>query len=142
MIVPEEEYTLEPGVYTYNFQYLVDRQLWQYNDFNEFYWDATGSRWNLIIGKAMVSIRLPGSSKPLSSLVFLGYPDELTSAGTMMSEHENVLGFAALVPLYIGEGMHVIVALPKTDFVPADRNRRLTWFWKTTATFLLQQSVC
>ena len=85
MIVPEEEYTLEPGVYTYNFQYLVDRQLWQYNDFNEFYWDATGSRWNLIIGKAMVSIRLPGSSKPLSSLVFLGYPDELTSAGTMMS---------------------------------------------------------
>ncbi len=110
------------------FQYLVDRQLWQYNDFNEFYWDATGSRWNLIIGKAMVSIRLPGSSKPLSSLVFLGYPDELTSAGTMMSEHKNVLGFAALVPLYIGEGMHVIVALPKTDFVPADRNRRLTWF--------------
>lgn len=128
VIVPEEEYTLEPGVYTYNFQYLVDRQLWQYNDFNEFYWDATGSRWNLIIGKAMVSIRLPGSSKPLSSLVFLGYPDELTSAGTMMSEHKNVLGFAALVPLYIGEGMHVIVALPKTDFVPADRNRRLTWF--------------
>ena len=128
VIVPEEEYTLEPGVYTYNFQYLVDRQLWQYNDFNEFYWDATGSRWNLIIGKAMVSIRLPGSSKPLSSLVFLGYPDELTSAGTMMSEHENVLGFAALVPLYIGEGMHVIVALPKTDFVPTDRNRRLTWF--------------
>ena len=42
VIVPEEEYTLEPGVYTYNFQYLVDRQLWQYNDFNEFYWDAAG----------------------------------------------------------------------------------------------------
>lgn len=129
VIIPEHEYTLEPGVYTYNFQYLVDRQLWQYNDFNEFYWDVTGSRWNLIVGKALVSISLPGSNKPLSQLVFLGYPDELTSAGTMMSEGENnSLGFAAIVPLYIGEGMHIIIALPKADFISPDWNKKLTWF--------------
>lgn len=129
VIVPEQEYHLEPGIYAYNFQYLVDRQLWQYNDFNEFYWDVTGSRWNLIVGKALVSIRLPGSSKPLSQLVFLGYPDSLTSAGTLMSEgSDNTLGFAATVPLYIGEGMHVIIALPKADFVIPDWNKKLTWF--------------
>lgn len=128
MIVPENDYTLEPGVYTYNFQYLVDRQLWEYSDFNEFYWDVTGSRWNLIIGKALVSIRLPGTSKPLSSLIFLGYPSQLTSENTMLSEGQNTIGFAALTPLYIGEGMHIIIALPKNDFISPDNSKKLTWF--------------
>ena len=128
VIVPEDEYTLEPGVYTYNFQYLVDRQLWEYSDFNEFYWDVTGSRWNLIISKALVSLRLPGTNKPLSSLIFLGYPNQLTSEGTMVSEGPNMIGFAALTPLYIGEGMHIIIALPKNDFISPDSSKKLTWF--------------
>jgi len=128
VIVPEEEYTIEPGIYTYNFRYLVDRQLWEYSDFNEFYWDVTGSRWNLIISKALVSLSFPGPNKPLSSLVFLGYPNQLTSKDTMRSEGRNTVGFAALTPLYIGEGMHVIIALPKSDFVSPDFNKRLTWF--------------
>ena len=129
VIVPEEEYSLEPGIYTYNFQYLVDRQLWEYKDFNEFYWDVTGSRWNLIISKALVALRLPGNNKPLSSLIFLGYPNALTSKNTMLSEGvNNTLGFAALTPLYIGEGMHIIIALQKDDFISPDLSKRITWF--------------
>ena len=128
VIVPESSYNLEPGVYTYNFQYLIDRQLWQYADFNEFYWDITGSRWNLIISRALVSLSIPGKNKPISSLVFLGYPGALTTQGTAMAEGNNSIGFASLVPLYIGEGMHILLALEKESFLPPSLNAKINWF--------------
>ena len=128
VIVPQDNYTLEPGVYTYNFQYLIDRQIWQYDDFNEFYWDITGGRWNLIISRAFVSISFPGKEKPLSSLVFLGYPGALTTQGTGFSEGENSIGFASLVPLYIGEGMHILLSFPKESFISPDLNTKINWF--------------
>lgn len=52
ILTPKEEYTLAPGIYTYNFAYLLDRQLWYYDTFNEFYWDVTGSSWNLVVANA------------------------------------------------------------------------------------------
>lgn len=128
VIVPQEKYTLEPGIYSYNFQYLIDRQIWEYDDFNEFYWDITGGRWNLIISRAYASISLPNQNKPLSSLVFLGYPDNLTTQGTAFAEGVGTLGFASLVPLYIGEGMHILISLPKEDFIKPDVNTKLNWF--------------
>ncbi len=128
VIVPQDNYTLEPGVYTYNFQYLVDRQIWQYDDFNEFYWDITGGRWNLVISRAFVSISFPGKERPLSSLVFLGYPGALTTQGTGFSEGENSIGFASLVPLYIGEGMHILISFPKESFIAPDMNTKINWF--------------
>lgn len=128
VIVPQDNYTLEPGIYTYNFQYLVDRQIWQYDDFNEFYWDITGGRWNLIVSRAFVSVSFPGKEKPISSLVFLGYPGALTSQGTAFAEGENSIGFASLVPLYIGEGMHILISFPKESFIAPDMNTKLNWF--------------
>ena len=56
LIVPESDYRLEPGVYTYNFQYVNDQLLWDYGNFREFYWDVTGSSWNLVIGMAGAKI--------------------------------------------------------------------------------------
>ena len=128
VIVPQESYSLEAGVYTYNFQYLIDRQLWQYDDFNEFYWDISGGRWNLIISRAFASLSLPGKDKPLSSLVFRGYPGNLTSQGMAIAEGEHSVGFASLVPLYLGEGMHVLVAMPKNNFIAPDWSKKLDWF--------------
>lgn len=128
VIVPQESYSLEPGVYTYNFQYLIDRQLWQYDDFNEFYWDIAGGRWNLIISRAFASLSLPGKDKPISSLAFLGYPGNLTSQGTAIAEGEHTVGFASLVPLYLGEGLHLLVSIPKDNFITPDLSKKIDWF--------------
>ena len=128
IISPVAEYSLNSGIYTYNFQYVVDRQIWDYQDFHEFYWDATGSRWNLIIGKAIVTVRLPGQNKPLSAFAYTGYPDSLSNRGTFYENQDNFVAFASVAPLYIGEGFHILIDMPKDDFIVADRDQKITWF--------------
>lgn len=99
ILTPKEEYTLAPGIYTYNFAYLLDRQLWYYDTFNEFYWDVTGSSWNLVVANAGASVSLPGTQPPLSQNILLGYPGQLTTDGAFIAKGEdNTLGFAAQTP--------------------------------------------
>lgn len=52
LFIPQNDYELEPGVYTYNFKYVNSQGIWDYGDFKEFYWDVNGSAWNLIVAKA------------------------------------------------------------------------------------------
>lgn len=129
LLTPKQEYQLQPGIYTYQFDYILDRQLWYYDEFNEFYWDVTGSSWNLVIARAGASVSIPGDQKPLSQNLLIGYPPELTQEGTFVTEgRNNTLGFAAEVPLFIGEGMHLIISIPKSDFLPPDFNKAFSWF--------------
>lgn len=129
VLKPKDKYTLQPGIYTYNFAYLIDRQLWTYDDFNEFYWDVTGSSWNLVITNAGASVSLPGTQAPISQNIFIGYPGQLTSENAFVTKGaDNTLGFVSEVPLFIGEGMHLIVALPKNELLVPDFGKRFSWF--------------
>lgn len=129
LLTPKQNYTLEPGIYTYQFNYILDRHLWYYDKFNEFYWDVTGSSWNLVIASAGASISLPGNQDPLSQNIILGYPGQLSSEGAFVTKGaHNTLGFAAQVPLFVGEGMHLIVSIPQSAFIPNDFNKLFSWF--------------
>lgn len=129
MLTPKQEYTLEPGIYTYQFNYILDRQLWYYDDFNEFYWDVTGSSRDLVVARTGASVSIPGDLAPLSQNVILGYPGQLTTEGAFVTTgRNNTMGFAAQVPLFIGEGMHIIISIPKADFIPPDWSKKFSWF--------------
>jgi hypothetical protein len=43
-------------------------------DRNEFYWDVTGSFWNLVVSQAVATVRLPVDVNPLGQSMFIGYP--------------------------------------------------------------------
>lgn len=129
LVTPSHDYQLQPGVYTYQFNYILDRQLWYYDEFDEFYWDVTGSSWNLVVARAGASVSIPGEQKPLSQNILLGYPPELSQEGAFVGEGKyNTLGFGAQVPLFIGEGMHIIISIPKANFLTADWNKLFSWF--------------
>lgn len=130
-IIPVQEYVLNPGVYTYTFNYVIDRQLWEYENFKEFYWDVSGSSWNLVIARAGASVKLPGQSAAISQTALLGYTDTLSGNNIISVKSkapDNILGFASKRPLFIGEGMHILAAMPLADFIAPDFNKRLTWF--------------
>ena len=53
----------------------------------------------------------------------------MTNVGTKDAKGEdNTLGFVAQSPLFVGEGMHIIISLPKTDLLPPDWGKRFSWF--------------
>ena len=126
LIIPESDYRLEPGVYTYNFQYVNDQLLWDYGNFREFYWDVTGSSWNLVIGMAGAKITLPPGISPLEQQVFTGYSGRLNSDNAViMQTTPATWGYLARSPLFIGEGLHLILSLPENAIMAPTLGKRL-----------------
>ncbi len=99
-ITPKQEYNLNPGIYTYTFNYVIDRQLWEYDNFKEFYWDVTGSSWNLVIARAGASISLPGANPAISQTILLGYNNQLTTDNAIIVKDNNILAVFHYIPLH------------------------------------------
>lgn len=111
---PSQKLELVPGVYEYQFDYTIDNQIFSYDEFDEFYWNLTGSVWNLIISRAGAAIILPPNTKTLCQMTLSGYNgywrDDTVD---IMQEQDNVLGFVSKYPLFIGQALEMIVSLPK-----------------------------
>lgn len=113
-IEPEDNTDLAPGTYSYVFNYLIDNQVFQYDDFDELYWDMTGNLWNLVISRVGAAVIMPPNTKPLGQSAISGYPGMWTDQTILISkEADNVLGFVSQTPLFIGQGMKLIVSIPK-----------------------------
>ena len=129
LLKPVQSYILSPGVYTYEFSYIIDRQLWEYKDFNEFYWDITGSNWNLIISKAAAIVSFAGDKPSISQNVLIGYRENVSPYRAKVIRHnDNNVVFVSKTPILIGEGMYVLLSLPKDNFIAPDFNKRFEWF--------------
>lgn len=131
LITPKNQFALQPGIYTYEFDYMLDRKLWYYKDRNEFYWDVTGSFWNLVVSQAVATVRLPVDVNPLGQSMFIGYPpNNLTDYYSTITKDRrtNALGFTATTPLFAGEGMHLLISIPKAGFIEPDFNKKFEWF--------------
>lgn len=127
-IKPKQTYDLAPGVYNYKFKYLLDRKLWYYDDFTEFYSDVTGSYLNLVITSANAIVSIPNGEGFISQNALLGYPKRFNTRQTLIAKLDpNTIGFAALRPLLPGEGLHILVSLDNKVFVEPDFNRRFAW---------------
>lgn len=110
---------------------MLDRKLWYYKDRNEFYWDVTGSFWNLVVSQAVATVRLPVDVNPLGQSMFIGYPPKnLTDRYSTITKDRrtNALGFTATTPLFAGEGMHILISIPKAGFIEPDFNKKFEWF--------------
>lgn len=124
---------------------MLDRKLWYYKDRNEFYWDVTGSFWNLVVSQAVATVRLPVDVNPLGQSMFIGYPPKnLTDRYSTITKDRrtNALGFTATTPLFAGEGMHILISIPKAGFIEPDFNKNLNGSLKITATLYSLSSAC
>ncbi len=128
-ISPKQTYTLEPGVYHYRLHYLLDRKLWYYDDFTEFYTNVSGSYLNLVIASANAIVSVVEGGQFISQTALTGFAKDLTSSNVLVASlAQNALGFASLNPLRAGEGMHILVGLDKNVFIQPGFGRRLSWF--------------
>ncbi len=118
---PKENALLQPGVYEFSFDYTVDNQIFVYDNFDEFYWNVTGSSWNLVVAKAGALVILPPKAKSLGQVAFSGYDNLKTDKTVLISqESENMLGFVSTAPLFLGQGFEIIISLPSDSiFAPS-----------------------
>lgn len=129
VFVPKEKYVLESGIHTYHFHYLLDRKLWYYDTFTEFYIDLTNTYNNLVVGSANAIISVPDGRTFLSQLALAGSIGNLSAERTVVAQlSSNALGFASVTPLRAGEDMHILVSLDKNIFTTPNLSKRFVWF--------------
>ena len=128
VFTPKEKYVLEPGVYTYRYKYLMDRKLWYYDQFTEFYTNLVGGYSDLVISSANAIVSVPDGRTFMSQIAMVGRPDDLEARRTVIVHlSKNALGFASLIPLAHNEGMHILVSLDKAIFNQPSIGRRFVW---------------
>ncbi len=111
-IVPEQGYQLGAGIYTYKFEYLADNLLWNYNDFKEFYWDVSGSLWNMVITRSGATIALPEGVEILKQAALIGNANRTDkSQANIINPSNQNWGYASTRPLLPTESMHLILSL-------------------------------
>lgn len=119
-----EKFLLPRGPTTYTFRYRTGRQLGFYQEFDELYWNVTGSGWEFPIVAASACVKLPDSTPVLSVEAYTGAPGDQGSAyrtGTRPGCDAYLETTAELPP---GQGISIVVTWPKgivEEPTPVDR---------------------
>lgn len=118
LLVPDKDYRLPAGIYTYKFQYLADNLLLKDNDINQFYWNIGGNGWNLVIDRSFAKITTPDKNLLLQQEALIGsrlgfYKDSVFIEDSDALSHL----YTAQIPLFIGTGMHILLRMDKKAFV-------------------------
>ena len=113
LMVPDKDYRIAPGIYTYKFQYLADNALIEDKDLYKFYWNVGGNGWNLVVDRTITNLTIPDKEGLLGANAMIGssrgfYPNSVTHKQNTLSTT-----FVADIPLFVGNGMFIDVDIDK-----------------------------
>lgn len=112
---------VSPGQHRYSIRYRVTGELGRYRDYDELYWNVTGTGWRLPIDVAEVRIRLPEAAPFGQRSVYTGPQGSKAANAEVVEERAGEILFRTTVPLDREEGLTVAVAFPKGIVSPPDQ---------------------
>ncbi|RDE10592.1 DUF2207 domain-containing protein [Pelagibacterium lacus] len=104
---------LTRGVHEYEIVYTVERAARLFEDFDEFYWNATGNYWAFPILSAEATVRLPQGARIGEINVYTGGQGSTGSDARIARAGADTVVFTTTRPLAPREGMTVSVAFAK-----------------------------
>jgi hypothetical protein len=121
--------TVAIGEHSYVLRYRTTRQLGRFKDYDELYWNATGTGWIFPIDVAEARIRLPSAVPFGQRAAYTGVQGSTASNAEVVDEKPGEILFRTTAALGPGEGLTVAAAFPKgmvDEFLP--RSRLAQWF--------------
>ena len=70
--IGNEDVVLKPGIYTYSITYKTKRQIGFFENFDELYWNTTGSEWDFPIDTATALVNLPAGVRIIQNACYTG----------------------------------------------------------------------
>jgi len=114
---------------TYSLRYRTTRQIGFFDDHDELYWNAIGHGWRFPIDTGSVEVRLP-QPVPVAQMAAEGYSGAFGTQGQDFTTSLPAPGIARWQlarPLQPGEGLTVVLSLPKDLVAAPGRQQRLLW---------------
>lgn len=128
-IEPQHPLDLPTGIYTYKFNYLVDRAVWFYDNFDEFNWNITGKTLKNVVGSANAVVSLPEGNVFLAQNAVASTRTGLNPDRVSITDLEpNTLAFADTEALGVGEDVHLFITLNKGTILAPDLFQTYLWF--------------
>ena len=106
---------LSTGVHTYRLRFRTTRQIGFFDDFDELYWNVTGTDWIFPIDHASTSIELPQAVEAgdLRNAFYTGTQGSVGKDATIRIVNARKIEFETTRKLQAREGLSVAVGFPK-----------------------------
>jgi len=124
-----ENVLLEPGVYTYSFEYVTDRWVVFGDGTDQLYWNVTGNGWSFPIRAATARIRISELGVEPALEAWTG-PDGSTESEAELAwdAAEREASFRTTRSLGPQEGLTVRVSFPSGHLSPPGDELKAEWF--------------
>jgi uncharacterized membrane protein len=110
--IGDEDVLLDPGIYEYEITYTTDRQIGFFEDFDELYWNVTGTEWIFPIKRVRAVVHLPENAEIKQHACYTGVmgSTERNCEGKQVTQ--NVIEWTAS-NLWVQEGLTVAAGFNK-----------------------------
>lgn len=122
------ERTLQPGPHTYVIQYRTTRQVGFFKDFDELYWNATGTGWTFPIDVAEARITLPEKVDFTQTALYTGQQGARGKDAAIVEQRPGYIVFRTTRPLPDHQGLTAAAAWPKGIISPPSSGQ-LAGYW-------------
>ena len=122
------ERTVPLGANTYVIRYRTTRQIGFFEDFDELYWNATGTGWTFPIDVAEARITLPEPVNFTQSAFYTGPQGAAGKDAAVIEQRPGVIVFRTTRPLPARNGLTVAAAWPKGIVTPPSQ-AQLARYW-------------
>jgi uncharacterized membrane protein YgcG len=116
------------GQHTYVIRYRTTRQIGFFNDYDELYWNATGTGWIFPIDVAEARINLPDSVPFRQTAIYTGPQGARGKDASIVEQQGGRIVFRTTRPLPAGNGLTVAAAWQKGVVEPPTA-AQLTQYW-------------
>ncbi len=120
---------LAPATYTYAIHYETGRQIRFFPDHTELFWNVTGNDWSFPILRTTALVTLPDHQPPTRWTAYTGSYGERGKAYDGTVDADNRLRVATTATLAAGEGLSVVLEIPKGLVLPPSGAQAFSyWF--------------
>ncbi len=127
---------LTPDSYTYELRYRTTRQIGFFDEFDELYWNVTGTGWAFPIERASARVLLPADAE-LRLTGYTGADGSTDQALTHRQIGAREAYFETTAALGRREGLTIVAAFPKGIVAEPTAAERRAWFLRDNRASIL-----
>jgi uncharacterized membrane protein YgcG len=120
---------LSRGTHTYTIKYRTTRQIGFFRDFDELYWNVTGTGWTFEIESVVATIKLPPGAQIQARSFYTGAQGEKGQDARVVGENGNVIVFRTTKLLPARNGLTVGIAWQKGIVAPPGALKQAQYFF-------------
>jgi len=126
--IGDSNVNLQPGFYDYQIRYRSSRQLGFFDDFDELYWNVTGTGWAFEIHGVTARVTLPDAASNLSLTGYTGPQGATEQALAFRRISPSQAYFESTRVLAPNEGLTIVAAWPKGVVQEPSAAQQRAWF--------------